>query len=109
MEEYLQHLDFLPHQELTYPGLLQLESHFLDQCFSYNVVESAIYIVPVYHDGKLFVRCMEHGVCKEFTSRFISAFADRYNIPTKNVVQWMVYTDKDFVEASIRMKYSGKN
>ena len=109
MEEYLQHLDLLPHQELTDPGLLQLESQFLDLCSSYNVVDSAIYIVPVYHDGKLFVRYMEHGVYKGFTSKFISALANRYNIPTKNVFPWMVYTDKDFVEASIRMKYSGKN
>ena len=52
---------------------------------------------------------MEHGVYKGFTSKFISVLADRYNIPTKNIFPWMVYTDKDFVEASIHMKYSGKN
>ena len=109
MEEYLQHLDLLPHQQLTDPGLLQLESQFLDLCSSYNVVESAIYIVPVYHNGKLFVRYMEHGVYKGFTSKFISALSDIYKIPTRNIFPWMVYTDKDFLEASIRMKYSAKN
>ena len=82
MEEYLQHLD-LPHQQLTDPGLLQLESQFLDLCSSYNVVESAIYIVPVYHNGKLFVRYMEHGVYKGFTSKFISALSDIYNTHPK--------------------------
>ena len=109
MEEYLQHLDLLPHQQLTDPGLLKLESQFLDLCSSYNVVESAIYIVPVYHNGKLFVRYMEHGVYKGFTSKFISALSDIYKIPTQNIFPWMVYTDKDFLEASIRMKYSAKN
>ena len=108
MEEYLQHLDLLPHQQLTDPGLLQLESQFLDLCSSYNVVESAIYIVPVYHNGKLFVRYMEHEVYKGFTSKFISALSDINKIPTQNIFPWMVYTDKDFLEASIRMKYSAK-
>ena len=53
MEEYFQHLD-LPHQESTDTGLLQLESQFLDLCSTFNVVESAIYIVPAYHQGKLY-------------------------------------------------------
>ena len=109
MEEYLQHLDLLSHQQLTDPGLLQLESQFLDLCSSYNVVESAIYIVPVYNNVKLFVRYMEHGVYKGFTSKFIYALSDIYKIPTQNIFPWMVYTDKDFLEASIPIKYSAKN
>ena len=52
---------------------------------------------------------MEKGVYKCFTSRFISTLTEKYNIPARNVFPWMVYTDKDFVEASIRIKYRGKN
>ena len=55
------------------------------------------------------MRYMEHGVYKGFTSRFISALTEKYNIPARNVFPQMVYTDKDFLEAIIRMKYSGKN
>ena len=101
MKEYFQHLDLLSHQESTDPGLLQLESQFLDLCSTSNVVESAIYILPAYHQGKLFVRYMEQGVYKGFTSRFISDLTEKYNIPARNVFPWMVYTDKDFLEASI--------
>ena len=72
MEEYFQHSDLL-HQQSTDHGILQLKSQFLDLCSSHNIVESAIYIVPAYHDGKLFVRYMEQGVYKGFTSRPISA------------------------------------
>ena len=52
---------------------------------------------------------MEQGVNKGFTSRFISAFTEKYNLQARNIFPWMIYTDKDFLEASIRMKYSGKN
>ena len=109
MEEYFQSLHLMPNPESTDPGILKLESQFLDLCSTYNVVQSALYIVPAYHDGKLFVRYMEQGIYKGFTSKFISALTSVYNIPSSKVFPWMVYTDKDFLEASIRRKYSGKN
>ena len=96
MEEYFQHLDLLPNQDSSDPGILQLESQFLDMCSTNNIVESVIYIVPAYYDGKLFVRCMEQGMFKGFTSSFFSALTERYNIPASKVIPWMVYTDKDF-------------
>ena len=70
----------MPNQESTDPGILKLESQFLDMCSTYNVVQSALYIVPAYHDGKLFVRYMEQGIYKGFTSEFISALTSVYNI-----------------------------
>ena len=85
MEEYFQHLDLLPHQESTDTGLLQLKFQYLDLCSTFNVVKSAIYIVPAYHQSKLFVRYMEKGVYKGFTPRFISAFTEKYNIAARNV------------------------
>ena len=83
-------------------GSSSWRSQFLDMCSTYNVVQSALYIVPAYHDGKLFVRYMEQGIYKGFTSKFISALTSVYNIPSSKVFPWMVYTDKDFLEASIR-------
>ena len=109
MEECFQNLHLLPNQECTDPGLLKLEAHFLDMCSSLNVVKSALYIVPVYHNGKLFLRYMEQGIYRGFTSHFLSAITSKYNVPFTNVYPWMVYTHKDFSESSIRMKYTGRS
>ena len=72
-------------QESNDPGIHKLESQFLDMCSTYNVVESLLCIMPAYHDGKLFVRYMEQGVYKGFTSNFISALTARYNILSSKV------------------------
>ena len=55
MEEYFQSLHLIPNPESTDPGILKLESQFLDLCSTYNVVQSALYIVPAYHDGKFLL------------------------------------------------------
>ena len=60
-----------------------LSHNSLTCCSTYNVVQSALYIVPAYHDGKLFVRYMEQGIYKGFTSKFISALTSVYKYTIK--------------------------
>ena len=109
MESCLQQMDLMPNKDSSDPGILKLESQFLDMCSTCNVVDSALYILPVFHNGQLFVRYMEQGIYKGFTSKFKSVLTQKYNIPMTKFLPWMVYTDKDFFESSVRRKYSSKN
>lgn len=109
MESSFQQMDLMPNQDSSEPGILKLESQFLDICSTSNLVDSALYIVPVFHNGQLFVRYMEQGIYKGFTSKFKTVLAHKYNIPMTKFLPWMVYTDKDFFESSLRNKYHSKN
>ena len=108
MENSLQQLDLLPHTDLKDPGILQLESTFLDIVSSKNVVDSALYILPVYNQGKLFLRYMETGMYSGFTTKFQPVLAEKFNIETTDIYPWMVYTDKDFSEQGSTRKYQQK-
>lgn len=108
METAFQQLDLMPNEQSTDPGLLKLESQFLDICSCSNLVDSALYLVPIFYNGQVFVRYMEKGMFKGFTSKFRSVLSAHFKIPVQKIVYWMVYTDKDFKEQSTR-KYSGKN
>ena len=106
MENYLQQLDLLPHPDLKDPGILQLEATFLDIVSSKN--DSALYILPVYNKGKLFLRYMETGMYSGFTNKFQPVLAEKFNIETSDIYPWMVYTDKDFSEQGSTRKYQQK-
>ena len=108
METALQTLNLLPHQESKDPGILQLESNFLDIVSTRNVVDSALYIVPVFFQGKLFLRYMETGLYSGFTNKFQHVLATKFGIQPQDIYPWIVYTDKDFTEQSLTRKYQEK-
>jgi len=109
METGFQQLDLMPNEQTTDPGLLRLESQFLDLTSCTNVVDSALYLVPLFYNGKLFIRYMEVGMYKGFTSKFKNILARKFNVPPSQLLPWIVYTDKDFMESNLRRKYKGKN
>ena len=96
MEEYLQHLDILSHQELTDPGLLLLESQFLDLCSSYMLQILQFTLSQL----TMLANCLWGTWNMESTRGSPPGIFLLLQTPTKNVFPWMVYTDKDFVEAS---------
>ena len=108
MENSLQELGLMPNQDVKDPGILQLESTFLDIVACKNVVESALYILPVFSQGKLFLRYMETGMYSGFTNKFQNVLANKYSIPTGSIYPWIVYTDKDFSEQGTHQKYNQK-
>ena len=100
--------DLIPNENNRNPGLIQLEAQFLDIISSDNIVQSALYIMPILHQGKLFLRFMEKGVYKGFTSKFAPVIASNLDLDPTQIFPWIVYTEKDISEEAQRNKYSGK-
>ena len=105
METAMKNLNLLPHEINSNPGLIQLESQFLDIISSDNIVQSALYMLPIVHQGKLFLRYIEKGVYKGFTGKFSNVIASSLNLESTQIFPWIVYTDKDICEEKKRNKY----
>ena len=55
----------MSNQESSDPGIVKLESQLLDFSSALNVVDSSLYLVPMFQNGYLFVRYMEQGIYKD--------------------------------------------
>lgn len=106
METAMKCLDLIPNENNTSPGLIQLESQFLDIISCDNIVQSALYILPIVHQGKLFLRFIEKGVYKGFTAKFAPVIASNLNLDPTQIFPWIVYTENDMSEERKRNKYS---
>ena len=100
--------DLIPNENNSKPGLIQLESQFLDIISSDNIVQSALYIMPIVHQGKLFLRFIEKGIYKGFTSKFAPVIASNQDLDPTQIFPWIVYTEKDISEEGKRNKYSDR-
>ena len=59
MEHKLKQMDLYPKSDgkkTAFPSLAMLEKTLFDICSTQNVVKGVFYILPVYHQGKLFLR-----------------------------------------------------
>ena len=64
--------------------------------------------MPIVHQGKLFLRFIEKGVYKGFTSKFAPVIAFNLNLDPTQIFPWIVYTEKDISEEGKRNKYSDR-
>ena len=106
MESALKSLNLFPSQFQNNQGLIQLETQFLDLIASDNVVHSALYLIPIEHQGKVFIRFIEKGMYKGFTAKIVPLIASKFDVDHNEIYPWIVYTDKDIEEEGKRNKYS---
>ena len=84
---------------------LQLEWSFFSLASSKNVSESALFILPVVAQDKIFIRYFEVGVYRGFTKKFLPVILQKYDMPQESAFLWQLYTDRDTEEENSLEKY----
>ena len=87
---------------------LKFEWQFFGNTASKHVCDSSVYILPVPAADKLFIRCMEKGVYKGFTNKFLPVLVGKYNLTPQDTYLYNIYTDKDMAHESQLNKYEGQ-
>ena len=90
MEIALKSLNLITDQDMSNPRVIQLEFQFLDIIATDNIVHSALHLLPVVDQGKVFLRFIEKGICRGFTAKFTSVIASKFNVDTNQIFPWIV-------------------
>ena len=72
---------------------------------SKNLSESALFILPVAAQDKIFIRYFEVGVYRGFTKKFLPVILQKYDMPQESTFLWQLYTDRDAEEENSLEKY----
>ena len=79
------------------PGIIKLEHSLLKAAAIPEAVQGLFYMLPLYVDGKLFIRYMESGCYKGFLPKALEHLLESFPHPfhPEKIFPWKVYLDKD--------------
>ena len=94
MEEYVSNLN-LTGTGKKKAGIGLLEQNLMDVGSCTQVAQGVFYILPIFHDNKLFVRYIETGVYCGFLQAALELLKKQYKVRDANILPWNVFTDYD--------------
>ena len=82
-------------EEHDYPSLLPLETKLFDSAAFPNLLQGMVYILPLLHNGNLFVHYLCTGAYRESVKPILELLQRKTNIHPNRIFPWELNTLKD--------------
>ena len=76
----------------AYPLNIKLEYKIFESASTPNLLQGVLYLLPIYYQGKLYIRYICSGSYTTILPQIISLVQKQFNVTDKDTYPWELYT-----------------